>query len=155
MIVIIVFNMIIIFTSGIIIINSLLLLLLLILLLLLLLLLFLCIWIYCYYDYHSVIFDGLACAAAGCAIVADQAAADLAYYFHYHYHYHIFEFIVIVIITMPFLMGWAGIGFSHQFSWLPHLKKNLLSPSHVAARHSRRYKTRKNTEFVFGWLHEM
>ena len=34
-------------------------------------------------------------------------------------------------------------------------KKNLLSPSHVAARRSRRYKTRRNTEFVFGRLHEM
>ena len=28
--------------------------------------------------------------------------------------------------------------------------KNLLSPCHVAARRSRRYKTRPNTEFVFG-----
>ena len=35
------------------------------------------------------------------------------------------------------------------------IKKNLLSPSHVAARRSRRYKTRPNTEFVFGRLHEM
>ena len=35
------------------------------------------------------------------------------------------------------------------------IKKNLLSPSHVAARRSRRYKTRRNTEFVFGQLHEM
>ena len=35
------------------------------------------------------------------------------------------------------------------------IKKNLLSPSHVAARRSRRYKTRRNTEFVFGRLHEM
>ena len=30
------------------------------------------------------------------------------------------------------------------------IKKNLLSPSHVAAR-----RTRRNTEFVFGRLHEM
>ena len=35
------------------------------------------------------------------------------------------------------------------------MKKNLLSPGHVAARRSRRYKTGPNTEFVFCRLYEM
>ena len=35
------------------------------------------------------------------------------------------------------------------------IKKNFFSPGHVAARRSRRYKTRPNTEFVFCRLHEM